>query len=89
VFVVDRAPDRLERANTIGAMPVHFTKGDPATQIRDMRKRNTRQQSALGPEDRKMEGVMRGINAVGYQAHSGQDPDREDLCRSCTRSRKS
>ena len=78
VFVVDRAPDRLEKAKKIGAIPVDFTKGDPAQQIRDLRKRNARQQSALRPEDRKMEGVMCGIDAVGYQAHSGRTPDRED-----------
>jgi glutathione-independent formaldehyde dehydrogenase len=78
VFVVDRAPERLEKARQIGAIPVNFTKGDPAEQIKDLRKQNTRQQSALRPEGRKMDGVMCGIDAVGYQAHSDEHPDQED-----------
>jgi glutathione-independent formaldehyde dehydrogenase len=78
VFVVDRAPERLQKAKSIGAIPVDFTQGDPAEQIKEMRKRNTRQQNALRPEDRKMEGVMCGIDAVGYQARSDRNPDHED-----------
>jgi len=78
VFVVDRAPERLQKAKSIGAIPVDFTKGDPARQIMEMRKHNTRLQSALRPAERKMEGVMCGIDAVGYQAHGHRHPDRED-----------
>ncbi len=78
VFVVDRAPERLEKAKQIGAIPIDFSKGDPAAQIKEHRKRNTRQSKALRPGEEKMEGVMCGIDAVGYQAHSGKDPDRED-----------
>lgn len=78
VYVVDRAPERLRKAETIGAAPVDFTKGDPAEQIKDLRQRNQRQMSALRPNEEKMAGVMCGIDAVGYQAHSDEDPDRED-----------
>ena len=78
VYVVDRAPERLKLAEQIGATPVDFTKGDPVEQIFEMRKRNARIQGAMRPEDHKMPGVMCGIDAVGYQAHSNHDPDRED-----------
>ncbi len=76
--MVDRAPERLEKAKKIGAIPIDFSKGDPAAQIKEHRKRNTRQSKALRPGEEKMEGVMCGIDAVGYQGHSGKDPDRED-----------
>jgi glutathione-independent formaldehyde dehydrogenase len=78
VYVVDRAPERLKKAENIGAIPVDFTKGDPADQIRELRKKNRVLQSALRPNEEKMGGVMCGIDAVGYQAHSEADPDRED-----------
>jgi glutathione-independent formaldehyde dehydrogenase len=78
VYVVDRAPERLRLAATIGAIPVNFTAGNPAEQICDLRKRNRTQQSALRSGEEKMGGVMCGIDAVGYQAHCEQDPNRED-----------
>ncbi|HVW08099.1 MAG TPA: glutathione-independent formaldehyde dehydrogenase [Bryobacteraceae bacterium] len=78
VFIVDRAPERLKLAESIGAIPVDFTAGDPTEQIKDLRKSNRRVQSALRPEERKMTGVNCAIDAVGYQAHSGADPERED-----------
>ncbi len=53
VYVVDRVPERLNKAKDIGAIPIDFSKGDPVQQIRDMRKGN---------------GVSKGIDAVGYQA---------------------
>jgi glutathione-independent formaldehyde dehydrogenase len=62
VYVVDRVPERLAKAEEIGCVPVDFSKGDPAGQIKDLR---------------GGDGVMRGIDAVGYQAvgHSGGDAD--------------
>jgi len=55
VFVVDRVPERLAKAEEIGAIPIDFTKGDPAEQIR---------------EQTDGEGTDKGVDAVGYQAHS-------------------
>lgn len=78
VYVVDRAPERLKKAESIGAIPVNFTDGDPVEKIREWRKKNQRYQSALRPNEDKMDGVMCGIDAVGYQAHSEEHPDRED-----------
>lgn len=79
VYVVDRAPERLKLAAKIGATPVDFSKGDPVEQIFEMRKNNPKIAGSLRPEERKkMPGVMRGIDAVGYQAVSGSSPDEEN-----------
>ena len=37
VYVVDRVPERLEKAKEIGAIPIDFSKGDPAEQIIKLR----------------------------------------------------
>jgi glutathione-independent formaldehyde dehydrogenase len=78
VYVVDRAPDRLKRAESIGAVPVDFTKGDPVEQIRELRSANRSHTQALRPGEEKMSGVNCAIDAVGYQAVSQDDPGRED-----------
>jgi glutathione-independent formaldehyde dehydrogenase len=53
VFVVDRVPSRLALAEQIGAVPIDYTEGDAAIQIR---------------EHTGGEGADKGIDAVGYQA---------------------
>lgn len=53
VYVVDRVPERLAKAKEIGAIPIDFSQGNPAQQIKDMR----------GGRE-----VDRGVDAVGYQA---------------------
>jgi len=63
VFVVDRVPERLAKAQSIGAVPIDFTAGDPAGQIRAL----------TGGE-----GADKGVDAVGYQAVSGHDGGREE-----------
>ncbi|MGY0068940.1 glutathione-independent formaldehyde dehydrogenase [Streptomyces sp. QTS137] len=53
VFVVDRVPERLQKAEEIGAVPVDFSEGDPVEQIKD-------QTGGVGTD--------KGVDAVGYQA---------------------
>lgn len=53
VFAVDKVPDRLRLAEQIGAIPIDFSRGEPAEQVRD----------ATGGG-----GADKGIDAVGYQA---------------------
>jgi glutathione-independent formaldehyde dehydrogenase len=55
VFSVDRVPERLAKAEEIGAIPIDFTKGDPAAQIK---------------EQTGGEGTDKGVDAVGYQAQA-------------------
>jgi len=53
VFVVDRVPERLQKAEEIGAIPVNFAEGDPVEQIEE-------QTEGIGTD--------KGVDAVGYQA---------------------
>ncbi|NIY70251.1 glutathione-independent formaldehyde dehydrogenase [Streptomyces malaysiensis] len=61
-FVVDRVPERLAKAEEIGAIPIDFSKADPVRQILDR----------TGGE-----GTDKGIDAVGYQAQA-HDAGREE-----------
>ncbi|MEU5089630.1 glutathione-independent formaldehyde dehydrogenase [Streptomyces sp. NPDC021356] len=63
VFSVDRVPERLAKAEEIGAIPIDFTKGDPAEQIK---------------EQTGGEGTDKGVDAVGYQAQSHKDTSHEE-----------
>ncbi|KAJ6471112.1 hypothetical protein C8R47DRAFT_749061 [Mycena vitilis] len=56
VYVVDRVPERLAKAKEIGCTPIDFSKSDPVDQIKALR----------GGKE-----VDRGVDAVGYQATTG------------------
>jgi glutathione-independent formaldehyde dehydrogenase len=62
VFVVERVPERLQKAEGIGAIPINFRLGDPVQQIK---------------EQTDGEGTDKGVDAVGYQAHDPQ-AEREE-----------
>jgi glutathione-independent formaldehyde dehydrogenase len=64
VFVVDKAPDRLKLAEGYGATPIDFSKGDPVEQIMNATDGN---------------GVDRGVEAVGYQAHDSTGEEHPEL----------
>jgi glutathione-independent formaldehyde dehydrogenase len=76
--VVDRAPDRLRRAESIGAIAVDFTKGDAVDQIKDLRASNKTRARGLRLGEEKIAGLNCAIDAVGCQARSQKDPDKED-----------
>ena len=57
IFIVDRHKDRLDKAKSIGAIPINREEGDPVEQIVN--------QTTGG------EGVDRGVDAVGFQASTG------------------
>jgi glutathione-independent formaldehyde dehydrogenase len=78
VYVVDRIEERLALAAELGATPIDVAKGNPVEQIKDMRRSNALLQDRLRPGEDKMGGVMCGIDAVGYQARSDDDYERED-----------
>jgi len=52
-YVVDHVKERLDKAKSIGAIPIDFSKADPVQQIKDKR---------------GGKGTDKGIDAVGYQA---------------------
>ncbi len=56
VYSVDRVPERLAKAQSIGAIPINFDKADAVEQILQLR---------------HGEMVDRAVDAVGYQAVSG------------------
>lgn len=53
VYVIDHVKERLEKAESIGGIPINFDDGNPVDQIQDIRNDI---------------GVDKGIDAVGYQA---------------------
>jgi glutathione-independent formaldehyde dehydrogenase len=77
IYVVDNIPERLQKAEEFGAIAVDFSKGDPVEQIFKLRKKNKGIQQSLRPGEEKMKGVDCAIDAVGYQARSDDDPDKE------------
>lgn len=77
VFVVDSLPDRLQRVQAMGAIPIDFRQGDPAEQIFEMRRSNPLFMGSLRTGEEKMIGVLCGIDAVGYQARNFADPGYE------------
>jgi glutathione-independent formaldehyde dehydrogenase len=62
VFVVDRVPERLRKAEEIGAIAVDFTQRSAVDQIKDQT---------------DGEGADKGVDAVGYQAQAGAE-EREE-----------
>jgi glutathione-independent formaldehyde dehydrogenase len=77
VYVVDSIPERLEKAEELGATPVDYSKGDPVEQIFALRKKNKGITQSLRPGEEKMKGVDCAIDAVGYQARDDENPDKE------------
>ena len=55
VYSVDHVKERLDKAASIGAIPINYDKGDPVEQIKSLR---------------NGKGTDKGIDAVGYQATS-------------------
>jgi glutathione-independent formaldehyde dehydrogenase len=73
VYVVDHVPERLDKAGELGATPIDFAAGDPVEQIREHRRR-----AGLPIGEEAMDGVQKGIDAVGFQAVDREDPTREN-----------
>ncbi len=76
IYVVDAVPERLAMAAELGAVPIDFLEEDPVTQIRELRKK-ARLDDAYRDEH-AMDGVMCGIDAIGFQARSREDYRQED-----------
>jgi len=73
VYVVDKVPERLKKAQEIGAIPIDFTKGDPVKQIKEHRQSEKNLQQSFRPgEAEKLSGVMCAVDAVGFQAHAAE-----------------
>jgi glutathione-independent formaldehyde dehydrogenase len=77
VYVVDSIPERLQKAEELGATAVDFSGGDPVEQIFRLRKKNKGIQQSLRPGEEKIKGVDCAIDAVGYQARDDANPNKE------------
>lgn len=76
IYIVDHYKDRLAKAKELGAIPINSDEGDPIEQIR---KHRAYIKPMLRPgEDPVAQGVMSGIDAVGYQAHDLSNTENED-----------
>jgi glutathione-independent formaldehyde dehydrogenase len=76
IYVIDAIPERLEKAGELGAVPINFLRSDPVEEIR-------RQQSKLRSgsafrHEKPLGGVTCAIDAIGFQARSKVDYNRED-----------
>jgi glutathione-independent formaldehyde dehydrogenase len=73
VYVVDRIPERLDKAGDLGAVPIDYGRADPVNQIRELRRAR-----GLPFGEEAMSGVHIGIDAVGFQANDRLAPGDED-----------
>jgi glutathione-independent formaldehyde dehydrogenase len=78
VFVIDQSEERLRKVRSIGAHAINFRDGDPAEQIFEIRRNDPSIMESFRPGEEKMIGVMCGIDAVGYQARSLENPDDQE-----------
>ena len=78
IYVVDRSEVRLNKVQELGVVPVNIAQNDPIEFILNARKENKAVQESYRPGEEKMEGVLCGIDAVGYQALSRRDLSREN-----------
>jgi glutathione-independent formaldehyde dehydrogenase len=76
VYVVDRVPERLEKAGELGAVPIDYTAGDPVEQISELQAR--RRDGGAWRGEEALDGVDCAIDAVGFQARAFDDPSREE-----------
>ncbi|MGI5169795.1 glutathione-independent formaldehyde dehydrogenase [Spirillospora sp. CA-253888] len=70
VYVVDLVPERLAKAEEIGAVPIDLRAEDPVDAIRSRRR--------PPPGEKGLDGVQVGIDAVGFQARDRADTSREN-----------
>jgi len=75
IFIVDHHDDRLKLAEEFGAIPINFTKQDPKEFISDYARKTGGEVARPGEE--KLNGVLAGIDAVGYQSLDFNDPTKE------------
>ncbi len=76
IYVVDAIAERLEKAGELGAIPINFVAGDPVEQIKEQQAKWRSGPAFRGEEP--IAGVTCAIDAIGFQARSRADYDKED-----------
>jgi glutathione-independent formaldehyde dehydrogenase len=77
IYAIDAVDTRLTKARAMGAMPIDFRKGKPSQQIAAIRQKSLLRDALRQGEEKRLEGVDCGIDAIGYQAHGFDNPDKE------------
>lgn len=78
IYIVDHVASRLAKAKQMGAIPIDMAAGDPVAQIIELRQANQLMAAAMRPgEDKLLQGVECGIDAIGYQSHDQANFDEE------------
>lgn len=77
VYVVDCVGERLDKAGEMGFDPIDFADGDPVEQILE-RRRRLRASDRAYRNEKPLQGVTCGIDAIGFQARAREDRRRED-----------
>jgi glutathione-independent formaldehyde dehydrogenase len=76
VYVIDAIAERLEKAGELGAVPIDFLRCDPVEEIR--RAQSKLHSGAAFRLEKALGGVTCAIDAIGFQARSKSDYNRED-----------
>lgn len=80
IYCIDMVDSRLEKAREMGAIPINFSKDKkPSEQIIELRKKSPLAGALRKGEEKRLEGVDCGIDAIGYQAHDFDSPKTEDI----------
>ncbi|HET9174629.1 MAG TPA: glutathione-independent formaldehyde dehydrogenase [Candidatus Saccharimonadales bacterium] len=77
IFIVDHQPSRLKKAEELGAVPITMADGNPVEQLAAMRKKSPLQASLRHGEELRLDGVLSGIDAIGWQAHDQENFEEE------------
>lgn len=78
IYCADMIDSRLEKAREMGATPIDFRKGKPSEQIKKIRQDLLLKEALRPGEEKRLEGVDCGIDAIGYQAHDFMNPSKEE-----------
>ncbi|HTK07854.1 MAG TPA: glutathione-independent formaldehyde dehydrogenase [Ktedonobacteraceae bacterium] len=77
VYVIDYIPERLKKAEELGAIPIDFSMGDPVEQILELRGQARKGAGAAWRGQEAMGGVNCAIDAIGFQARDRTNPAQE------------
>jgi glutathione-independent formaldehyde dehydrogenase len=78
IYCIDSVDSRLEKARELGARPIDFRKGKPSQQIAAIRQKSLLGEALRPGEEKRLQGVDCGIDAIGYQARDFKNPKQEE-----------
>ncbi len=76
VYVANAVKERLEKAGELGATPINFLEGDPVELIKEQQ--GKWRAGGAFRNKKLLSGVTCAIDAIGFQARSREDLDKEE-----------